>query len=215
MIRSFLSRRQILAGGLLAVPALVEFKAKGWAKNTTDTSAPAPEIRPGLDVFFERAETAGAFVALRDGRLVANDEKRIGEGLLPASTFKVPHSIIALETGVVSDPDKDIFKWDGIPRGFPDWNKDHTLRSAIAASAVPVYQQIARRIGPERMQRYMDLIDYGNHSIGGGMDRFWLTGDLRVSPRQQVDFLDRLQRRALAVSERSQELALDILPVTK
>ena len=72
--------------------------------------------------------------------MIASDKVRSGEGRLPASTFKIPNSIIALETGVVEDPDKDVFKWDGVTRSFEPWNKDHTLRSAIAVSAVPVYQ---------------------------------------------------------------------------
>ncbi len=134
---------------------------------------------------------------------------------MPASTFKIANSLIALETGVVADPDKDVFKWDGVTRSIEAWNKDHTMRSAIAASAVPVYQEIARRIGEERMQKYVDLLDYGNRDIGGGIDQFWLTGNLRIDPMQQVDFVDRLRRGVLPVSKRSQELVRDILPVTK
>jgi beta-lactamase class D len=80
------------------------------------------------------------------------------------------------------------------------------MRSAIAASVVPVYQEIARRIGPERMQKYVDLFEYGNRDIGGGIDQFWLTGNLRIDPIEQVDFIDRLRRGALPVSRRSQEL---------
>lgn len=178
---------------------------------------PRSEIRDSLAKRFTDAGTVGTFVGYKtdDYLIIASDPTRSGEAILPASTYKVPHSIIALETGVVTDPDKDVFKWDGVTRAFPGWNKDHTLRSAIAASAVPVYQQIARRIGEERMQKYVDLLDYGNHNIGGGIDRFWLTGDLRIDPIQQIDFLDRLRRAALPVSKRSQELTRDILPVEK
>jgi beta-lactamase class D len=78
-----------------------------------------------------------------------------------------------------------------------------------------VYQEIARRIGAERMQKYLDLFDYGNRDIGGGIDQFWLTGNLRIDPVQQVDFVDRLRRGTLPVSKRSQDLVRDILPVTK
>jgi beta-lactamase class D len=82
-------------------------------------------------------------------------------------------------------------------------------------SVVPVYQEIARRIGQERMQKYVDELDYGNRDIGGGIDQFWLTGNLRIDPVEQVDFVDRLRRRALPISKRSQDLVADILPVTK
>jgi beta-lactamase class D len=175
------------------------------------------EIRDALAKRFTEAGTVGTFVGYKidDYLIIASDADRSGQAFPPASTFKIPNSLIALETGVVGDPDKDVFKWDGVKRSIEAWNQDHTLRSAIAASAVPVYQEIARRIGAERMQRYLDLFEYGNRSIGGGIDQFWLTGDLRIDPIEQIDFVDRLRRGVLPISKRSQDLVRDILPVTK
>ncbi len=179
--------------------------------------APKSEVRASLLKHFADEGTVGTFAAYKadDNAFLVSDTTRTREAVLPASTYKIPHSVIALETGVVSDPDKDIFKWDGKTYAIKEWNKDHTLRTAIAASAVPVYQQIARRIGAERMQKYLDAFDYGNRNIGGGIERFWLTGDLRISPMQQLAFLDKLRRRTLPVSKRAQDLTADILPVTK
>src|SRR4051812_22360250 len=65
------------------------------------------------------------------------------------------------------------------------------------------------------MQKYVNLLDYGNHNIGGGIDQFWLTGDMRIDPVQEIDFVDRLRRGVLPVSKRSQDLVRDILPVTR
>lgn len=175
------------------------------------------DIRPDLAKRFADDSTAGTFAALivDANAIVASDEMRARDVILPASTFKIPNSLIALETGVVADPDKDIFKWDGKTYAIKEWDKDHTLRSAIAASAVPVYQEIARRIGADRMQAYLDRLAYGNRDIGGGIDRFWLSGAMRISPLQQIDFLDRLRRGALPMTKRVQDLTRDILPVTK
>ncbi len=204
-----INRRHAL--GLVAATSL--FPPTGLANVSYQRS----EFRDDLARRFLALGTTGTFVAYKvdDYLIIASDKVRSGEGRLPASTFKIPNSIIALETGVVADPDKDVFKWDGVTRSIEPWNKDHTLRSAIAASAVPIYQEIARRIGSERMQKYVDLMDYGNRDIGGGIDQFWLTGNLRIDPIQQIDFLDRLRRGVLPVSARSQELARDILTVTK
>jgi beta-lactamase class D len=197
--------------GLLAAASLLP------SRGLADVAPQRSEIREELTKHFIDAGTAGTFVGYKvdDYLVIASDRNRSGEARLPASTFKIPNSVIALETGVVADPDKDVFRWDGVVRSIEAWNRDHTLRTAIAASAVPVYQEIARRIGAERMQKYLDLMEYGNRDIGGGIEQFWLTGNLRIDPVQQVDFIDRLRRGALPVSKRSQELVRDILPVTK
>ena len=202
-------RRHVL--GLLAAATLVP------SRSFADVAPQRSEIRESLAKHFLDVGTVGTFVGYKvdDYLIIASDKNRSGEAKLPASTFKIPNSIIALETGVVADPDKDVFKWDGVTRSIEAWNKDHTLRSAIAASAVPVYQEIARRIGEERMQKYLDLFEYGNRDIGGGIDQFWLTGNLCIDPVQQVDFVDRLRRGVLPVSKRSQDLVRDILPVTE
>lgn len=199
-----LTRRSAL--GFLAAAATAP------SRSLAHVAPPRNEIRDSLAKRFTDLGTAGTFVGYKveDYLIIASDKERSGEAKLPASTFKIPNSLIALETGVVTDPDKDVFPWDGVKRSIEVWNKDHTLRSAIAVSAVPVYQEIARRIGQERMQKYVDLFDYGNRDIGGGIDQFWLTGALRIDPVEQVDFVDRLRRRALPISKRSQDLVADI-----
>jgi beta-lactamase class D len=204
-----INRRQAL--GLLTAASVLP------TRSLANVSYQRNEFRDDLARRFFALGTEGTFVAYKvdDYLIIASDKRRSGEGKLPASTFKIPNSIIALDTGVVEDPDKDVFKWDGVTRSIEAWNKDHTLRSAIAVSAVPVYQEIARRIGEERMKKYVDLLEYGNGDIGGGIDQFWLTGNLRIDPVQQIDFVDRLRRGTLPVSKRAQELTRDILPVTK
>src|SRR5258705_4216246 len=206
---ALINRRHVL--GLLAAASILP------SRSFANVAPQRSEIREDLAKRFTDEGTAGTFVGYKtdDYLLIASDKERSGQAMLPASTFKIPNSLIALETNVVVDPDKDVFKWAGVVRSIEGWNKDHTLRSAIAASAVPVYQEIARRIGAERMQKYVDLFEYGNRDIGGGIDQFWLTGNLRIDPVQQVDFVDRLRRGALPVSKRSQELVRDFLALTK
>lgn len=201
-------RRHLL--GALAAATLLPSKA------FAEVAPPRSEIRTSLAKRFNDAGTVGTFVGYKveEYLVIASDAERSGEAILPASTFKIANSLIALDTGVVDHPDKDILKWDGVVRNFPDWNRDHTLRSAMAASAVPIYQEIARRIGAERMQDYLKRLGYGNHDIGGGIDQFWLTGALRIDPIQQIDFVDRLRRGALPASKRAQELTRALMPVT-
>ena len=132
---------------------------------------------------------------------------------LPASTYKISHSLIALETGVIKD-DVDVLTWDGIKRDLPQWNQDLNLRLAFKYSAVWFYQVLARRIGHQQMQDFVTQMQYGNGNIGAAtdtdIDRFWLEGELRITPRQQVEFLRRLDRNDLPFSQRSIDLVKDI-----
>jgi beta-lactamase class D len=205
----FMYRRHTL--GLLAAAGV--FPSRALATVAPQRS----EIRVDLARHFADERTAGTFVGYNadDYLIIAGDKDRSEQQLLPDSTFKIPLSLIALETGVVEHPDQDVFKWDGVKRDTEAWNRDHTLRSAMADSVVPVYQEIVRRIGSELMQNYITLLDYGNHNIGGGLDQFWLTGEMRIDPIRQIDFVDRLRRGALLLSKRSQDLVRDMLPVTR
>ena len=135
---------------------------------------------------------------------------------LPASTFKILNSLIALETGVIAD-DIAVFTWDGIERAVPAWNRDLNMRTAFNLSAVWFYQVIARRVGHERMQQWVAEAGYGNQKIGGpeDIDTFWLEGDLRTTPEEQVQFLRRLNKNALPFSENAISTVKDIMVVEK
>jgi len=135
----------------------------------------------------------------QSGALQAGHAERVDFGLIPASTFKILNSLIALELGVVAGANT-VLPWDSVERGRPEINRDLDLQSAFRLSAVPHFQELARRIGPERMQSFVDAIGYGNGDISGGIDEFWLTGGLRISPREQVYFLHRLYRDDLPFS---------------
>ncbi len=129
---------------------------------------------------------------------------------IPASTFKIANSLIALELGVVKDEFEE-FEWDGKTREIKSWNKNHNLRTAMKYSVVPIYQIIAREIGPERMKKALENLNYGNTDISGGIDLFWLNGGLRISAFEQIKFLRRLYKNSLPVSERAQRIVKKIM----
>jgi beta-lactamase class D len=118
--------------------------------------------------------------------------------------------LIILETGTVADVD-EIVEWDGVQRDVPEWNRDHGLRTAIEFSAVWVYQELARRVGEEAMSELVAAAGYGNADIAGGIDQFWLDGDLRISPLEQVDFLGRLVDDDLPFSKENMAAVREIM----
>jgi beta-lactamase class D len=150
-------------------------------------------VRDDLAKAFKEIGTDGTFVVLnmRKNQITVVNSERHTKGFLPASTFKIPNALIALETGVIKDAENPVFKWDGTKREIDAWNKDHTPASAFRASAVWVFQDIARQITGTRMRVYVSQFGYGNRDIGGSEDSFWLDGKLRISALQEIEFLER------------------------
>ena len=186
----------------------------GAASCGTDPGEGLGEGAPEIAAAFATENATGTMVIRRlsDSREWVHNPARADSTFVPASTFKILNAVIALEEGVASGPDHS-FPWDGVEREFQIWNRDHTLATAMSASAVPVYQEVARAIGEERMTRGLAEAGYGNGSIGGGIDRFWLTGGLRTSARDQVDFLSRLASGTLPFSRQTLEQVAGMLVV--
>jgi beta-lactamase class D len=128
---------------------------------------------------------------------------------LPASTFKIVNSLIGIHTGRISD-EKMVIKWDGRKRFNPQWNKDLTMQEAFKVSAVPYYQEVARRIGKDTMQLWLDSLNYGNKKISG-IDTFWLDNSLKITPDEQLGLVKRLYFDQLPFDKRSQRIVKSVM----
>ncbi|HEY9770518.1 MAG TPA: class D beta-lactamase [Coleofasciculaceae cyanobacterium] len=153
---------------------------------------------------------------LNRDRFYQHNPNRNNATFLPGSTYKIPNSLIALETEVIKN-DVEVLTWDGIERGLddspiPEWNQDLNMRLAFKYSAIWFYQVLARKIGHQRMQDFVNKIQYGNQNIGAAenLDNFWLEGELRITPQQQIDFLRRLEQNELPVAPKNLALVKDI-----
>ncbi len=165
--------------------------------------------------FFKEASAVGTIVVAderTDGRTTGvYDEARAGKRYPPASTFKIPHALFALDAGVVRD-EFQVFKWDGTVRNIETWNRDQDLRSSMRYSVVWVYQHFAREIGTEKEGLYLRKIDYGNADPSGA-DPFWVEGNLSISAQEQITFLRHLYRNELPFRVEHQRLVKDIMIV--
>jgi beta-lactamase class D len=214
-----LDRRRLLSG--LAVLPLA---ASGFALSVDGARAApgAPVFEPRLAKPFGDAGEVGVLAfEIGAGEIGVSDPERAKAAYLPASTFKIPNTIIALETGVVASLDDPVFKWDRKVRSIDGkqveaWNRDQPLREAFRNSTVWVYQEIARRVGPERMAHFVKAFDFGNRTItGAAVDQFWLSGDLRMTALQQIAFLAKLRSGSLPVSARAQNLAKEAMEIER
>jgi beta-lactamase class D len=169
------------------------------------------EIRNEFKKYYEQYQVEGSF-ALYDqnaDKYILYNERQFKEPFIPASTFKICNSLIGLETGVITD-ENFVIPWDSIARSS-DWDTDHSLKTAFQTSAVWYYQELARRVGGEKMKYWLNKVSYGNADTSGGIDKFWLTGGLRVTHEQQIDFLKRLHDNKLPFSQRNMDIVKTIM----
>jgi beta-lactamase class D len=170
------------------------------------------ELRNDLRKHFDRFHLQGSFVLydLKEDTWILSNRDQLHTPFTPASTFKICNSLIGLETGVIPN-ENYVITWDKIVRGRSEWNKDHDMKMAFKNSTVWFYQELARRVGGERMKQWLDRIGYGNADTSGGIDRFWLSGGLRITPEQQILFLKRLFTGELPFSRRTLDIVRRIM----
>jgi beta-lactamase class D len=170
-------------------------------------------------------KTIETLLAGREGTLVVIDcedgktsmfpHQMAGQKFAPCSTFKIWNTIIGLENGIISSADEPFYTWDGEKRFIADWNQNLTLKQAFQFSCVPAFQELARKIGPERMQAGLDSIGYGDRNISAGIDVFWLPETNRktilISPLEQAKLMRKLATGQVPFSKKSQEVLREIM----
>ena len=170
-----------------------------------------------LKKYFDQYHVTGTFGIFDNGQgafTIYNLRRFTDSAYLPASTFKIVNSLIGLQIGVISN-EKMIIKWDGIKRWNPDWNKDLTMEEAFKVSAVPYYQEVARRIGKDTMQFWLDSLGYaakyGRAIIRNNIDTFWLDNSIKITADEQLGLAKKLYFDQLPFQKRVQEIVKKVM----
>lgn len=213
--RNYLEMRSayLLLVALLVLSCSNKKKSQLSEESSAKNHLKSQEFQAILDY----ADLKGAILIydFQKGTYYSNDFEWATRGKLPASTYKIPNSIIALETGVVKH-DSTLLKWDGQQRALPVWEQDLIFREAFHFSCVPCYQDIARSIGSERMNDYLSKLEYGDMIVDStNIDMFWLEGESEISQFQQIDFLKRFYNQKLPISERTHAIMKSMMVIQK
>jgi beta-lactamase class D len=165
----------------------VLFFIAGCSPNNVDTD-------DSLGKFFDENKVKGTFGLLNNstGKItVYNIDRFRDSAYLPASTFKIVNSLIGLQTGVIVN-DTVVTKWSGVKINREECNKDMSMYQAFQLSCLPYYQQVARAIGKDAMQQWLDSLSYGTRKIKTAVDSFWIDNSLKITPDEQLGLVKRL-----------------------
>ncbi len=166
-----------------------------------------------LKVILDTSKVKGVILIYdaKANRYYSNDFEEAEKGALPASTYKIPNTIIGLETNLLTD-ENFIFKWNGEKRAYAIWEKDLSLRQAFQKSCVPCYQELAVKIGVKRMNENLKKLNFGEMEVNDkNIDNFWLAGRSKINLFQQIDFLKRFRNKELPISKSTYKTVTDIL----
>jgi beta-lactamase class D len=165
-----------------------------------------------LKQYFDKYKATGSFSLFDNAQaqFTIYDSANFRKRFTPASTFKIVNSLIGLETGKIFD-EKMVIKWDAVVRSREELNKDMNMEEAFKISSVPYYQEVARRIGRDTMQFWIDSIKYGNMKLGAAVDSFWLNNSMKISPDEQLGLVKRLYFGQLPFQKRTQEIVKKVM----
>jgi len=173
-------------------------------------------VDDSLKKYFDENHVTGTFGLYDNGQgqfTIYNLSRFKDSAYLPASTFKIVNSLIGIETGIITN-EKMVIPWDGIPRR-PEWDKDLTMEEAFKVSAVPYYQEVARRIGKDTMQHWLDTLGYGSRYgkaiIKTSLDTFWLDNSIKITSDEQLGLVKKLYFKQLPFQGRSQDIVKRIM----
>lgn len=134
---------------------------------------------------------------------------------LPASTFKIINTLIALESGVIAN-ENQIIQWPGwtdtVKYGYrPDIYHDISMKEAFKASAGCAYVELAKKIGKPKYKDYLTASKYGNVDLSVNDDDFWNFGNLAISPVNQIEVLIDVYEESLPFRKESFKILKDMM----
>ncbi len=191
-----------------------------WTPATT--SGADWQSRDDWRAFFDNHDTKGTILVIDergdDPVTWVYDESRARTPMPPASTYKIPHALFALEAGIVRD-EFQVFEWDGTQHNYEPWNRDQTLRSSMRHSTVWVYERFAETLWETKVREYLSRAEYGNaeptrdSDATGETKPYWVNGNLKISAQSKIKFLQKLYCNELPFKTEHQRLVKDIMIV--
>ncbi len=169
-----------------------------------------------LEKFFNANKVKGTFGLYDNGKgnfIIYNLSRFKDSVYLPASTFKIVNSLIGLETGRIVN-EKMAIKWDGIQRTRTECNRDLTMVQAFKLSCLPYYQEVARRIGKDTMQHWLDTLGYGsryNKPVIKTIDNFWVDNSVKITADEQLGLMKKLYFDQLPLQKRSMRIVKEVM----
>jgi len=176
----------------------------------------------------EYKQNNSAFIAKKCGEIISSTGN-YNDRHAPYSTFKVALAIMGFDAEILENKDspkwifqedyeKNFQNWYTREKGLEyNWCQDHTPATFMKYSVLWFSHQITQRLGKDKFQNYVSKLNYGNMDVSGtlgkedGLLNGWLGTSLKISPHEQVQFIEKLCINELNLSKEAQEKTKEIM----
>jgi beta-lactamase class D len=136
----------------------------------------------------------------------------LDERVTPCSTFKIALSLMGFDSGILVDAKMPIWPFqEGYDDFLESWKSPQTPRSWLKNSCVWYSRVLVSKLGLENFQAYLAALNYGNQDASGGLTGAWLSSSLKISPREQVLFIEKLINETLPISTEAVRMTKSLL----
>lgn len=136
----------------------------------------------------------------------------IQKRITPCSTFKIALSLMGFDTGILRDANDPIWLFqEGYDDFLEEWKMPQTPQTWIKKSCVWFSKVLITQIGEEKAQAYLALFNYGNQDLSGGLTKAWLSSSLKISPKEQVSFLQKMLQNTLPILDTAMQKTKELL----
>jgi beta-lactamase class D len=155
-------------------------------------------------VFIANLAQADCFLAQEKDKILIQ-EGECKTAYAPACSFNFALSLMGFDSGILLDEYNP--KWSNDdPNIFPNACKGNQSPSSwIKNSCVWYSKELTSKLGMQKFQKYVTNFNYGNMDLSGGLTEAWISSSLKISPIEQIEFLQKIVRQKLPVSKKSYE----------
>lgn len=164
------------------------------------------KINNDLKKHFDSSKVEGCFALLNNqiGTITIYNMELDTQRLPSGTSFKIPETLIGIQSGRIVN-ENTILPTDTSASG------NLTLKQAFEKTSIPYFQEMARRIGKDTLQMWLDSINYGNQKMSSPVDSFWLNNELQISPDEQLGFMSKLYFEQLPFQKYAQETVANLM----
>lgn len=124
----------------------------------------------------------------------------VEERVSPCSTFKIALCLMGFDSGVLVDENTPIWPYeDGYDDFLATWKQPQTPQMWMKHSCIWYSKILARKIGALPFQNYLAAFNYGNQNSSGGLTTCHLSSSLKISPKEQAYFIQKMLQEKLPV----------------